>query len=95
MDFQPPNPPLSSRDQFASLGEKLLPYEASWRDRQPFLQSRGYQLRKRYHQDWVPTWREQPEIYPPDAEDFWALPVSRVSSATCLTYAVLVSSKPD
>lgn len=32
-------------------------WERRWRDRQRFLQSRGYILRPRYHPDWVPSWR--------------------------------------
>jgi len=40
-------------DAFAILGV----WEAPWRDRQRFLQSRGYMLRSRYHPDWVPSWR--------------------------------------
>ncbi|EPS92684.1 hypothetical protein FOMPIDRAFT_1137462, partial [Fomitopsis schrenkii] len=41
-------------------------WEAPWRDKQRFLQSRGYMLRSRYHPDWVPSWRTS------DANPFYA-----------------------
>ncbi|KAH9918117.1 uncharacterized protein B0H18DRAFT_1032100 [Fomitopsis serialis] len=57
----------SSNDQCTSLPPSTIPnndavailgvWEAPWRDRQRFLQSRGYMLRPRYHPDWVPSWR--------------------------------------
>lgn len=34
----------------------LLPYEEDWKARRPFLESRGYELRPRYSQDWWPSW---------------------------------------
>ncbi|KAL6306741.1 hypothetical protein BKA93DRAFT_772601 [Sparassis latifolia] len=34
----------------------LLPFEARWRDRQQFLETRGYMLRPRYHPGWTPSW---------------------------------------
>lgn len=34
----------------------LAPWEKVWRDRQPWLRTRGYDLRSRYHPDWVPSW---------------------------------------
>ncbi|EMD34377.1 hypothetical protein CERSUDRAFT_117250 [Gelatoporia subvermispora B] len=34
----------------------LLPLERWWRDRQLFLQSRGYMLRPRLRDDWTPSW---------------------------------------
>ncbi|KAH9918118.1 kinase-like domain-containing protein [Fomitopsis serialis] len=43
-----------ARDQvFATLSD----WERRWRDRQPYLQSRGYMLRSRYHPEWIPSWR--------------------------------------
>jgi len=36
----------------------LLPLERWWRDRQPFLQSKGYILRPRLRPDWTPSWIE-------------------------------------
>lgn len=34
----------------------LLPYEEAWKARRPFLESRGYELRPRYSDDWWPSW---------------------------------------
>ncbi|KAL6300708.1 hypothetical protein BKA93DRAFT_865912 [Sparassis latifolia] len=31
--------------------------EIFWRDRQPYLDERGYALRPRYHQNWSPSWQ--------------------------------------
>ncbi|KZT13173.1 uncharacterized protein LAESUDRAFT_638707 [Laetiporus sulphureus 93-53] len=45
--------PQPNGDIFASL----LSFEIRWRDRQPFLESRGYMLRPRYRPGWVPSWR--------------------------------------
>ncbi|EJT97889.1 hypothetical protein DACRYDRAFT_41023, partial [Dacryopinax primogenitus] len=38
--------------------------ELNWSDVQPFLQSRGYMLRPRYHPGWVGSWvgtKKKPE----------------------------------
>ena len=51
-------------------------WEAPWRDKQRFLQSRGYTLRPRYQHDWIPSWRKSNEN-PFFAEDGIAAPVSR------------------
>ncbi|KAF8193345.1 kinase-like domain-containing protein [Pholiota molesta] len=50
---------------FAALAEKHGPHvrdveELFWVDLQPFLLSRGYYLRERYHPDWKPSWRAEP-----------------------------------
>lgn len=34
----------------------LLPYEEDWKARRPFLESKGYELRPRYTEDWWPSW---------------------------------------
>lgn len=52
-------------DRFA----KLAPVEIAWRDRQQYLESRGYMLRRRYHPDWQPSWKLDPSIRDRDAED--------------------------
>ncbi|KZV68671.1 hypothetical protein PENSPDRAFT_609701 [Peniophora sp. CONT] len=39
------------------LFSRLYPLEIAWRDRQLFLQSRGYMLRPRLRPDWAPSWR--------------------------------------
>ncbi|KAJ3551172.1 hypothetical protein NM688_g4864 [Phlebia brevispora] len=35
---------------------RLKEHELWWRDHQPWLKERGYQLRPRYHPDWKPSW---------------------------------------
>jgi hypothetical protein len=34
--------------------------ELYWRDKQPWLQSCGYQLRARFQPDWIPSWTTKP-----------------------------------
>ena len=41
----------------------LTPYEKVWRDRQPWLRSRGYELRSRYHPGWTPSWKGTDKPY--------------------------------
>ncbi|KZV64855.1 hypothetical protein PENSPDRAFT_738046 [Peniophora sp. CONT] len=36
--------------------ERLSSYELKWRDRQPLLRARGYQLRPRFRPGWKPSW---------------------------------------
>ena len=36
--------------------ETLLPHEVFWRDIQPWLYDKGYQLRPRYRPGWTPAW---------------------------------------
>ncbi|KAJ7020252.1 kinase-like domain-containing protein [Mycena alexandri] len=58
-------------NQLRERSKRLLPSERWWVNQQPFLLSRGYALRPRYHPDWIPTW-ELPgneEIWPPRFED--------------------------
>ncbi|KDQ64115.1 hypothetical protein JAAARDRAFT_27739 [Jaapia argillacea MUCL 33604] len=46
----------------------LDPIEEEWRDRQPFLASRGYMLRPRYRPGWIPSWHGT-NIHPSYCED--------------------------
>ncbi|KAI0334855.1 hypothetical protein GY45DRAFT_1242123 [Cubamyces sp. BRFM 1775] len=62
--------PSTDDDVFARLNEQ----EIQWRERQEFLQSRGYLLRPRYHRDWVPSWRGKSPDAVIDAEDGFQLP---------------------
>lgn len=70
--------------QSASLAAILSPNEAHWRDRQQYLQSKGYMLRPRYHPDWVPTWTlpENAGMSPFECEDSVFLPVSTFTTYT-------------
>lgn len=35
---------------------RLFEYEEIWVTLYPFLLSRGYKLRQRYHPEWIPSW---------------------------------------
>ncbi|VDC07537.1 unnamed protein product [Peniophora sp. CBMAI 1063] len=37
---------------------KLYPYELKWRERQPALLEKGYQLRPRFRPGWKPSWKK-------------------------------------
>jgi hypothetical protein len=49
--------------------QKLLPAEAHWRDRQPFLESKGYTLRPRLRPGWIASWAGKGESEFLHAED--------------------------
>ena len=53
----------------------LDPFEEQWRNRQPYLQSRGYSLRPRYHPGWVASWQLDPTLNPTRCEDYIEAPV--------------------
>ncbi|VDB85842.1 unnamed protein product [Peniophora sp. CBMAI 1063] len=56
----PPRPTASLDEDEETADEvlgRLLPLEVAWRDRQVFLQTRGYMLRPRLRPGWVPSWR--------------------------------------
>ncbi|EPT01456.1 hypothetical protein FOMPIDRAFT_1120609 [Fomitopsis schrenkii] len=57
------SPPKRTTDEIYST---LSIWEGPWRNKQRFLQSRGYMLRPRYHPDWIPSWRTS------DASPFYA-----------------------
>lgn len=54
----------------------LSSHEVVWRDRQPFLESKGYMLRPRLRLDWTPSWLTtgKPRL---SCEDSSRLPVSQ------------------
>ncbi len=64
------------REDLGDVGAELAPPELAWRDRQTYLESRGYLLRPRYRPGWIPSWRSDPSIKPFFAEDFVRAPVS-------------------
>ncbi|KAI0028574.1 hypothetical protein K488DRAFT_58252 [Vararia minispora EC-137] len=47
--------------------------EIVWRDRQPFLESKGYMLRPRFRPGWEPSWRSTGK-HPAESEDGILLP---------------------
>lgn len=58
----------------AARASELQPAEVFWSRKQPFLASRGYTLRPRYHPGWRPSWHGIPGVDPRAHEDFWKLP---------------------
>ena len=67
-DYAPRPPPLRP--------EQLSSHEVAWRDRQPFLESKGYMLRPRLRPGWTASWLAtgKSRFY---CEDFPRLPVSQ------------------
>jgi hypothetical protein len=55
---------------------ELASYEIKWRDRQLFLESKGYMLRPRLRPGWTPFWLSTGQDYF-TCEDSARLPVSR------------------
>ncbi|KAJ3520093.1 hypothetical protein NMY22_g12902 [Coprinellus aureogranulatus] len=47
--------------QESSADWRLRPHEEVWVTLNPFLLSRGYKLRPRYHPEWVPSWTNDPD----------------------------------
>ncbi|VDB85840.1 unnamed protein product [Peniophora sp. CBMAI 1063] len=69
----PPNAQFDEEETDDELFSRLFPLELAWRDRQVFLQSRGYMLRPRLRPGWVPSWRTTGKsIF--NSEDSFALP---------------------
>ena len=60
------------RDQSSG---SLLSYEVWWCDRYLWLEQHGYQLRPRYHPDWVGSWATKGGLWP-EYEDGWPSAVS-------------------
>ena len=54
---------------------ELSSFETKWRDRQPFLESKGYMLRPRLRPGWTPSWLSTGRRFF-DCEDSVRLPVS-------------------
>ncbi|CEL61116.1 hypothetical protein RSOLAG1IB_09767 [Rhizoctonia solani AG-1 IB] len=52
-----------------SSDEKRSGVEERWVSFQPYLLSKGYQLRPRYRPDWVPSWKVDTTRHPSDCED--------------------------
>ena len=65
---------------------KLSVAEIRWRDRQRFLESKGYMLRPRYRPDWRPSWIESGQL-PNIAEDGMTLPVCSFTITAVLRHS--------
>ncbi len=69
-------------------------HEMSWVAIQPFLESRGYQLRPRFHPDWEPSWLQKgltrDEAFRIRLEDSLVILVARLCIASLpITYSLL------
>lgn len=58
------------RAELLRIHSELLDMEIRWRDRQLFLQARGYMLRPRYRPGWVPSWQKDSSLRPEACEDY-------------------------
>ncbi|KAJ7635076.1 kinase-like domain-containing protein [Roridomyces roridus] len=67
-DFRPP-----ARDPSKPRRKHLFANEDFWVDCQPFLLSQGYQLRPRYHPDWIPSWTVKQRLDGNYEDDLWNL----------------------
>lgn len=77
MSALPTSSELEEQDaQVARNGAELSQVELVWRDRQPFLQSKGYMLRPRLRPGWIPSWTNSKSLATVElCEDFTSLPV--------------------
>ncbi|KAG9087558.1 hypothetical protein FRC06_002478 [Ceratobasidium sp. 370] len=64
----PPADSFHEINPFSGSPEDLSDAEKRWVSFQPYLLSKGYQLRPRYRPGWVPSWKSTGE-YPYDCED--------------------------
>ncbi|KAH9920134.1 uncharacterized protein B0H18DRAFT_1025266 [Fomitopsis serialis] len=70
----------------------LATHEQFWRDRQPWLQERGYMLRPRYRPDWKPSWLGTDKFYR-DCEDGQSTLMPTILDATRQSDGLLVTLK--
>ena len=74
--------------------EGLRRFEERWRDKQAFLERKGYMLRPRYRPGWVASWKSNPQLNPRECEDGHRLKVSKMllgGSITLITYSIHIS----
>jgi hypothetical protein len=60
---------LPSDFDIISSDDKRSGVEEMWVSFQPYLLSKGYQLRPRYQPDWIPSWSIDNSLRPSDCED--------------------------
>jgi hypothetical protein len=63
--------------ELSRIGTILDKIETFWKNKQPFLESSGYMLRRRYRPQWVASWLAEGRN-PYEYEDFYGLPVSTI-----------------
>lgn len=63
-------------ERLAHSATQLNDQEKMWRDKQPFLESRGYMLRPRLRPGWIPSWTVTGDVMHAEAcEDYQSMPV--------------------
>ncbi|RDB25098.1 hypothetical protein Hypma_007501 [Hypsizygus marmoreus] len=77
-----PKKAMPALDPNSMQDGKLHPGEIFWRDNQPWLQEKGYALRKRYHPDWVPSWFKSPKKPWIECEDGIITRIGHIIDAT-------------
>ncbi|KAF8600263.1 hypothetical protein BDV93DRAFT_496918 [Ceratobasidium sp. AG-I] len=82
MNTKPPRS-FHSISLLSQSPEELSDAEKRWVSFQPYLLSKGYQLRPRYRPDWVPSWKST-GLHPYDCEDSSDALPARVLDATRL-----------
>ena len=70
--------PQDAIQEYHDLVAQLDSVEVVWRDRQEYLESRGYLLRPRYKPGWTASWKLDPTIKPNYALDFPQTYVGRI-----------------
>ncbi|EPQ57119.1 hypothetical protein GLOTRDRAFT_127494 [Gloeophyllum trabeum ATCC 11539] len=83
-------PPWTDSERFDP--NVLSRNEQYWRDRQKWLQERGYMLRPRFRPEWVPSWKTTNKS-PIDCEDSNMLWYSHLMDATRISDGALVGLK--
>ncbi|KAJ7162168.1 kinase-like domain-containing protein [Mycena filopes] len=82
--------------QITALGsssrETLTMGEVFWRDHRDWLQTKGYVLRARYQDGWIPSWRGT-DLWPNDLEDGIRPPRASVLDATHVEDGAFVMMK--
>ncbi|KAJ2936277.1 hypothetical protein H1R20_g817, partial [Candolleomyces eurysporus] len=56
-------------EETQALFDTLEEDEVYWKDNYTWLLESGYRLRPRYHPDWIPSWRANPELDAVECED--------------------------
>ncbi|KIP07949.1 hypothetical protein PHLGIDRAFT_127369 [Phlebiopsis gigantea 11061_1 CR5-6] len=79
-------------DELSQSLAALSPAERMWRDKGLLLEARGYRLRPRYQQDWVPSWLGN-DVDFEECEDSRSLPRPQVIDAVRIRDGALVSIK--
>lgn len=74
-----------SRRRWMENPGTLRRIERVWKDRQKWLEERGYMLRSRYNADWKPSWTGTDKIYY-ECENGQMNPVSDCSQNSILMY---------